>query len=215
MTVRGVEDVRRGPPRSGNALSRWLAGRLLALAGWRLEGTVPTDAKLLLVGAPHTSNLDFAITKLAAASLGVRVSWVGKKELFPPLLAPLVRRLGGVPVDRSASQSFVEAMVAEFGRREQFYLAVMPAGSRANRVGWRSGFYHIAVGASVPVFPVVFDWGQRTLRLGPAGWLDPDAGYEAELARVQAAFAGARGRGGTRRLSALALPASPVRVDGR
>lgn len=196
MTAQVAEDRPAAEaPRSGNVLSRRLARWALRLAGWRVVGAVPRQPKLVLVGAPHTTNFDFLITKLAAASLGVRISWVGKKSLFPGPLAPLVRRLGGIPVERSSSEGFVDAMVAEFRRRDRFYLALMPAGSRATPDRWRSGFYYIARGAGVPVLPVVFDWAGRTLRLEPVLRLDRGDDYESELARVQAVFDGVRGRG--------------------
>jgi 1-acyl-sn-glycerol-3-phosphate acyltransferase len=183
-------------PRSGNALTRALAGGVLTLARWRIEGDVPDEPKLVLVGAPHTTNLDFVLTKLVAGALGVRLSWVGKKALFPDPVARLVRGLGGIPVDRASSEGFVAAMVEELRRRERFYLALMPAGSRATPDRWRSGFWYIARDAGVPMLLVGFDWGRRTIRLGPLLHARPDAGYEDELARIRACFDGVRGRRG-------------------
>jgi len=155
---------------------------------------VPDEPKLVLVGAPHTTNFDFVLTKLTAGALGVRLSWVGKRSLFPRPLAPIARRLGGIPVDRASSEGFVDAMVAEFRRRDRFYLALMPAGSRATPDRWRSGFYYIARDAGVPMLIVAFDWERRTMRLGPMLRPRPDATYEDELARIRASFGGARGR---------------------
>jgi 1-acyl-sn-glycerol-3-phosphate acyltransferase len=181
-------------PRAGNALTRALARGALGLGGWRIEGDVPDEPKLVLVGAPHTTNLDFVLTKLTAGALGVRLSWVGKRSLFPGPLGTVGRRLGGIPVDRASSQGFVDAMVAEFRRRERFYLALMPAGSRATPDRWRSGFYVIARDAGVPILLVAFDWGRRTMRLGPMLHARVDAGLEDELARIRAGFDGVRGR---------------------
>ena len=78
-------------PRSGNGLTRALARGMLRVAGWRIEGEVPDEPKLVLVGAPHTTNLDFVLTKLTAGALGLRVFWVGKQSLFPRWVAPLAR----------------------------------------------------------------------------------------------------------------------------
>ena len=181
-------------PRGGNGLTRACARGVLRVARWRIVGDVPDEPKLVLVGAPHTTNLDFVLTKLTAAALGVRVSWVGKKSLFPRWLAPLTRRFGGIPVDRSSSLGFVAEMVAEFERRESFYLALMPAGSRATPDRWRSGFYYIARDAGVPMFLVGFDWGTRTMRLGPTLHAPPDAAYEDEVARIRRHFDGLTGR---------------------
>jgi 1-acyl-sn-glycerol-3-phosphate acyltransferase len=181
-------------PRAGNAVTRTLARGVLAVAGWHIEGEAPDEPKLVLVGAPHTTNWDFALTKLAAAALGIRVFWVGKQSLFPWWIAPLGRRLGGIPVERETSSGFVDTMVAEFRRRDRFYLALMPDGTRSNRGRWHSGFYFIARDASVPLFLVGFDWDRRTLRLGPMLHADPDAAHEDEIARIRRSFDGLTGR---------------------
>lgn len=193
-----------GPPRAGNALTRGVARGLLRLAGWRIEGEVPDEPKLLLVGAPHTSQLDFVLTKLTAAALGVRLSWIGKKSLFPRPVAPVVRRFGGIPVNRDSSEGFVLAMVEEFRRHDRFYLALMPAGTITSPERWRSGFWHIAREAEVPMLLIAFDWGRRTMRLGPLLHPRPGAGVDDEVLRVKAAFDGVRGRG--QRAPAEGLP---------
>ena len=181
----GVTLVAMAPtaPRAGNAVTRALARGALRVVGWRIEGDAPDEPKLVLVGAPHTTNLDFVLTKLTAGALGVRLHWVGKKSLFPRWLAPLARRLGGIPSTATSSVGFVDAMVAEFRRRDRFYLALMPAGSRATPDRWRSGFYYIARDAGVPMLLVGFDWGRRTMRVGPMLQALPDAAYEDEVAQ--------------------------------
>jgi len=181
-------------PGAGNALTRALARAVLRIAGWRIEGEAPDEPKLVLVGAPHTTNLDFVLAKVTATALGVRLHWVGKRSLFPRWLAPLVRRLGGIPVDRESSAGFVESMVAEFRRRDRFYLALMPAGTRATPDRWHSGFYFIARDAGVPMLLIGFDWGRRTMRLGPTVRALPGASYEDEVAQIRAHFDGVAGR---------------------
>ena len=194
-------------PRAGNALTRASARGILRLAGWRIEGEVPPEPKLLLVGAPHTTALDFVLTKLTAAALGVRLSWVGKASLFRGPFGPVGRWAGGVPVRRTSSAGFVEAMVDEFRRRDRFYLALMPSGTRFAPDIWRSGFYYIAREANVPMFLVGFDWGRRTMRLGPLLHARQEATYEDDLPRIRAGFDGVRGRRRTR--SASARPLAP------
>jgi hypothetical protein len=180
-------------PRSGNAATRAVERALMRLAGWRIEGEIPDEPKLVLVGAPHTTNFDFAVTKIAAAAVGVRISWVGKKSLFPGPVGWLGRRLGGIPVDRAASTGFVDAMADEFRRRDRFYLALMPAGSRSTPDSWRSGFYYIARAADVPIVPIGFDWAHRTVRLGPVIRLRPDGRYDDDVAAIRSHFDGLTG----------------------
>jgi 1-acyl-sn-glycerol-3-phosphate acyltransferase len=193
MADASVDAERSRQPRSGNALTRGLGQSLLRLGGWRIDGTVPDEPKLLLLGAPHTSYFDFVLTKLTAWAVGVRLSWVGKKSLFPRPIAPLVRWYGGIPVNRETSEGFVAEIVAEFRQRDRFYLAMMPGGGiRTSR--WRSGFYHIAQGAEVPMLLIAFDWGQRTMRIGPMLTVTPDAIVDDEVERIKAHFEGVRGR---------------------
>jgi 1-acyl-sn-glycerol-3-phosphate acyltransferase len=165
----------------------------LRVGGWRIEGAVPDEPKLLLLGAPHTSYFDFVLTKLTAWAVGIRLSWVGKKSLFPRPIAPLVRWFGGIPVNRATSEGFVDRMVEEFRKRDRFYLALMPEGG-IHQSHWRSGFYHIARSADVPMLLVAFDWGRRTVRLGPTLTAQPEAATDDEIERVRAHFDGVRGR---------------------
>jgi len=173
----------------------------LRAAGWRIEGTVADEPKLVIVGAPHTSYYDFVLAKLTAAAVGVRFSWVGKKSLFPRPVAPLVKWLGGIPVDREASEGFVGAMVTEFRRRDHFYLALMPEGGLRKRTRWRTGFYYIASAAEVPILLIAFDWGRRTLRIGPMLHPGGDLTAEDAVDRLKAHFEGVSGRRGLQPLA--------------
>jgi 1-acyl-sn-glycerol-3-phosphate acyltransferase len=190
----GAGRERETAPSAGGAPSRALARGVLRLAGWRIEGVAPPVPKLVLVGAPHTTNLDFALAKLTAAALGVRLCWVGKASLFRGPFGWIGRRLGGIAVDRGTSAGFVAAMVEEFRRRDRFYLALMPAGTRSAPDSWRSGFYYIARDARVPLYPVAFDWEHRTMRLGPLLHPRAEESFEDALPQIRSHFAGVRGR---------------------
>ncbi len=189
--VPGTGEPVLGPriPRRGNRFTQVSARKIMRAAGWRIEGEVPDEPKLLLVGAPHTSNWDYIFTLLTTYSLGCDLHYVGKKSLFDN---PVMRYLGGVPLERATSAGFVEQMIAEFKRRDTFVLAIMPEGTRGSVQQWRSGFYYIAQGAGVPIVLVIFDYGRKVMRLGPTFW--PSGDYEADLAAIQAEFAGVRGK---------------------
>jgi len=189
----GIPALGDALPRRGNRASRGIARLILSLLGWRIRGALPNLPRMVLIGAPHTSNWDFVVAMATAYALGVRVSWVGKIELFRPPLGMLFRWLGGVPVDRSASSGFVEQMVAEFRRRRQFVLALAPEGTRRAVTTWRTGFYYIAAGAGVPIVLVTFDSGRRLLHLGPA--LTPSGDITADMARIRSLYAGILGSG--------------------
>src|SRR6185436_14384248 len=104
----------------------------------------------------------------AKLALGIHASWVGKHTIFVWPFDALLRSLGGIPVDRSATNDIVQQMVSEFGKRERLVFALAPEGTRTKVVRWKTGFYHIARGAGVPIVPAVLDWGTRTIRLLPA-----------------------------------------------
>jgi hypothetical protein len=122
-----------------------LSLRMLRACGWTLRFVPPPTPKSVVIFYPHTSNWDFPIGLLARNATGLRVSWVGKHTLFRWPLAGLMRRLGGIPIDRSARAGLVEALTAEFAQRESFHVATRPRGRAVaasigapGSTGWRS-----------------------------------------------------------------------------
>ena len=136
----------------------------------------------MLVGAPHTSNWDFAVFLGAVDELGIQPSYLGKHSLFRWPLKRFMLDMGGIPVDRSKSANYVEQVVAEFARREELALVIAPEGTRHSDGRWKSGFYHIAMGAGVPIVPAWIDRKRRLGALGPAIW--PSGDYRADLERI-------------------------------
>lgn len=191
MTAPAIPDPPIAPigdavPRRGTWVSRTLGRAVLALLGWRVTGAFPNEPKMVMIGAPHTSNWDFVVALAAAFSLRLGFSWVGKHLLFRPPAHWFFRWLGGIPVDRRASHGFVQQMVDEFDRRERFLLAIAPEGTRKAVRRWKTGFYHIAVGARVPILLVTFDNVRRTIHVGPP--LQPTGELSADLDRILALY---------------------------
>lgn len=184
-------------PRRGNRLSRSFFALVMRLLGWRVVGQLPDLPRFVFVGAPHTSNLDFFLTALTMARLGIDVKFVMKHTPFVGPVGWFLRWFGGIPLDRDRSRDFVGQMVDEFEERDAFLLAIMPEGTRGKdqdsaAKGWRSGFYYIAQGAAVPLVMVIFDYANRRMRVGPTVW--PGASYEADLPAIQGFFAGVAGK---------------------
>ncbi len=155
---------------------------LLRLVGWQVVGTLPDTRHWVLIGAYHTSNLDTVLMLAAAVALGVPLSWIAKAELFRgPLapFAPLFRSAGAIPIDRSQRSNTVQQMVELFRTRPEFYLALSPEGTRKRSEHWKSGFYHIAVGAGVPIVFGFIDYGRREVGVGP--FLVPSGDIEADM----------------------------------
>jgi 1-acyl-sn-glycerol-3-phosphate acyltransferase len=185
--------ARPGPYRGPfSELVRWLSAAFLKIGGWKIEGDWPAFEKVVLVAAPHTSNWD-GINMLAAAGYyRVRLRWMGKRSLTQGPFGFVVRWLGCVPIDRSASNDVVQAMAAAFAAEERMVLAIPPEGTRSAVKEWKSGFYHVAVAAGVPIVLSVLDYGTRTARL--AAVVFPSGDYESDLALIKNHYAKAVGK---------------------
>ena len=179
-------------PRRGGAFTRAFGRLGLAVAGWRLVGEIPDAPKFVAIVAPHTSNWDFVVGLLAKFALAVDAAWLGKHTLFRPPFGAIMRRWGGIPVDRAASHDVVAQTVAAFAARPRMVLAVAPEGTRKRVTAWRSGFYHIARGAGVPILLVALDWPHRTIRFGPT--VTPTGDAEGDIARIRARYADVAGK---------------------
>jgi 1-acyl-sn-glycerol-3-phosphate acyltransferase len=178
-------------PRRGNAFSRALGRALLALGGWRVEGEFPDRPKMVAIVAPHTSNWDFLIGISAVYALGLRVRFLGKHTLFHPPLGWLMRWFGGIPVNRTAPQGLVPQAVQAIENADAIVLAITPAGTRSSTKPWRSGFYHIAHAARVPILPVAFDGAHRTIRL--LAPFETSGDYAREIPRLRSLYDDIRG----------------------
>lgn len=186
-------DIGDALPKRGNRLSQLIAHYLLSLFGWHIEAAVPNLPKFVLVGAPHTSNLDFFLTLATFYSLRVKISWMGKPSLFRPPIGGILKWLGGVPIARgSKSEGIVEQTVAAFDSRDKFIMAIMPEGTRSKVRQWKTGFYHIAQGAKVPIVLVRFDYGRKVMGVGPT--IEPTGNLPADLDQIRAVYANIKGR---------------------
>lgn len=175
-----------GPPRRGTALTRALAARVLRLAGWRIDGGLPREAKFVAVLAPHTSNWDFVLTVLSMWALGLRLTWLGKHTLFRFPLGPVLRWLGGEPVERGAAGGTVGTAIERLRTRPQYAVGITPEGTRRRVAEWKTGFHRIALGAGVPMVPVWFDYPNRTIGIGQP--VHPTADTDADVARMRRMF---------------------------
>lgn len=178
-------------PRRGNAFTSAVSRALLGAAGWTIEGDFPARPKMVAIVAPHTSNWDFIVGILAVFAIGIRVRFLAKHTLFKGPLGWFMRWCGGMPVNREAPQGFVPQAVEAIAAAPAMFLAITPTGTRSSTKPWKSGFYHIAVAARVPILPVIFDGSARAIRFLPA--FEPSGDYGADLPRLRALYAGVRG----------------------
>ncbi len=171
----------------GARLLKWATLTWFRRQGWTVIGRAPEPRKFVVIAAPHTSNWDFLYFIGAADGLNLDLSFMGKRQLFRWPFARLMRDMGGIPVDRSASHNMVDAMAAEFAARDEFMLTIAPEGTRGKVRQWKTGFYHIAVAAKVPMVCGSMDYAKKTVGLGPAIW--PTGDYEADMIEVRRYYA--------------------------
>jgi 1-acyl-sn-glycerol-3-phosphate acyltransferase len=175
-------------PQHRGRLLRALGHGVLRRFGWRLTGTIPDLPHFVVIVAPHTSNWDFPVGLAAKWALGFNVTWLGKDALFRPPMGWFMRAIGGLPVNRSSANALVERTAQEFASRKRMVLVLAPEGTRKKVEKWRSGFWHIARTADVPVVCAAIDWGRKEVRFGPTLTVRPDDGAEVDIARIKAHY---------------------------
>jgi len=166
-------------PSIATGICRWLLG----VFGWRMVGELPDVAKLVVIAAPHSTNWDVIWGLLFKIGLRMDVHFIGKREAFVWPLGPALRAFGGIPVDRSAAHGLVGEMRRQFAERERFWLALAPEGTRKKVQKWKTGFWHIAREAGVPILPVYFHYPEKTVGLGPL--FHPTDDVAADMARIR------------------------------
>ena len=139
----------------------------MRLLGWRVEGEFPNLARFVIIVAPHTSNWDFICALFCDLALDLEAGFLGKHTIFIGPFGRWLKSLGGIPVVRSSSHNVVTQVAAEFARREQMVLAIAPEGTRKKVETWKSGYWHIARTAGVPIVPVGLDFAKRAAVIGP------------------------------------------------
>ena len=155
--------------------------------GWRAHGVVPNPRKFVLIAAPHTSNWDFVYLLGLTDELGIKPHFMAKTSLFRWPFTNFMLDMGGVPVDRTANKNYVQQMIDEFKRRKEFMLTIAPEGTRGTVKAWKTGFYHIAMGAGVPLVVGMMDYSSKSGGLGPAIW--PTGDYIADMKKVAEIYA--------------------------
>ncbi len=153
---------------------------LLRLAGWEIVGEIPEHIKkCVILAAPHTSNWDFVIGRLGYYVLGVPVKFLIKKESFQNPFGGLLKRMGGIPVDRGRSSNLVEQIARTFHKESQLNVVITPEGTRKLVKSWKKGFYYIALKADVPIVFGFLDYAKKEVGFGP--YLIPSGSFDKDF----------------------------------
>jgi 1-acyl-sn-glycerol-3-phosphate acyltransferase len=172
---------------------KWLYRFIFEKAGWKIEGDVPRDLKKYIIAvAPHSSNWDFFLGLAVRSILDFKSNYLAKKELFVFPFGWLFRRLGGFPVDRKSSMNLVDQAVQIANSHEHFVVAITPEGTRKKVTKWKSGFYHIAQKAGIPIVFCNLDYGRKVVRFHPPFY--PSGNLLSDAPSIAAYFKDVEGR---------------------
>lgn len=162
-----------------NPFAEWLGRSALGLMGWRIEGALPRIDKFVAIGAHHTSNWDFVIFIALKFVLRLNARWFGKHSIFRWPFGGLLRSWGGIPIQRHLSLNMVDQAIQGFRDNREFILVLSPEGTRKKVQRWKMGFYHIALGAGVPIVPAALDFANRRVVIGAP--FQPSGDSEADI----------------------------------
>jgi len=149
-------------------VKKWIARKILKLLGWKIDGRQPRHEHYVLIAAPHTSNWDLPLLLLFAAAFDIRITWLAKHNLFFPPMGWIMRALGGMPIVRHRNTNVVSSLIETFADIPELVLVVPTEGTRSRVEFWKSGFYHIAHGAGVPIVPSYLDYSRKVGGFGKA-----------------------------------------------
>ena len=156
---------------------------ILKLLGWKIIGDIPSDKKYVIILAPHTSNWDFIIGRCFGYILGIEAKFLGKSQLFKFPYGWIFTKMGGIAVDRSKHNNLVSFAVDLFSTRDELVLGIAPEGSRSKVDSWKLGFYHIAVGANIPIAIAFLDY--LTKEAGVKMMFKPKGELENDLSKIE------------------------------
>ncbi|MEO6075816.1 MAG: 1-acyl-sn-glycerol-3-phosphate acyltransferase [Dokdonella sp.] len=169
-----------------------LAAWLLERAGWKVTGQFPDMPRLVVIAAPHSSGWDGIWGMLVVIAIGVDITILGKRELFVWPMSSLLRWIGVVPVDRFATHGIVGDMTARFAQNAPLWLGIAPEGTRKRMPKWRTGFWHVARAADVPILPIGFHYPDKIIHVGPLFETSEDV--DADIKRLRDFYAPFQGK---------------------
>ena len=173
-------------PQTHSKFSKWLGVSVLKLLGWKITGEFPQKTKFICAVAPHTSNWDFVIGVAVMLALQLKLKFLGKKAIFIWPFRGLLKKIGGIPIDRGHRHGIVGQIVAQFKQNNQMVLALAPEGTRSKTTEWKTGFLHIANQANVPIVPVSLHFDRKEVFIQPATDISSD--IASELTRIKQCF---------------------------
>ena len=171
----------------------------LYLTGWKIEGTLPNVKRIVVVSAPHTSNWDFIIGMILLLGIDLKAYFLVKKSIFVPLFKILLKKLGGIPVDRNNPELLVQKIADYSKNNEGVLILVTPEGTRKKVTKWKTGFLRIAKISNSIILPLGIDYPTKTFTLEKA--FKPTGNNDKDILALKFIFKDYRGRHPSRHLA--------------
>lgn len=169
--------------------SKFIFNKIL---GWKVKNVLPEIPKCVIAVAPHTSNWDFIIGKLAYSSIGRTANFLIKKEWFVFPFNLFFKSIGGIPVERNKKTSMTHVLAAEFEKHDKLQLAITPEGTRKRVDEWKKGFYFIATKANVPILLIGLDYGKKEVSMLDLFY--PTGDYTTDLVKIKSYYKDIKGK---------------------
>ncbi|WP_190808357.1 1-acyl-sn-glycerol-3-phosphate acyltransferase [Flagellimonas sp. S3867] len=170
-------------------LARFLYFKVLR---WKFVGTFPDLDKCIIIVVPHTHWMDFFLGLLVRKVINKEMNYIAKKGLFKPPFGWFFRWTGGAPIDRSKNSNTVDSIAQIFNERKVFRFALAPEGTRKKVTALKTGFYHIAKKAQVPIVMVAFDFGKKQVKVSEPKY--PTDDIQKDFKEIRSFFKGVKGK---------------------
>ena len=155
---------------------------LFKIKGWKINANLTEGyKKCVVIAAPHTSNWDFLYSLAVFFKLKIPVRFLAKKELFVWPVKGLLKNMGGMAVQRSKSSKLVDDIITLFKQEKELMLMIPAEGTRSSVAKWKTGFYHVALGANVPVLLGYLDYEKKIAGFGPLLYMTGNPATDAKM----------------------------------
>ncbi|QTD49395.1 lysophospholipid acyltransferase family protein [Sulfidibacter corallicola] len=168
------------------AVRRLIGKTYMKLLGFKAVGEIPTEAKVITLAVPHTTNWDLPNMLFYCFSTDQRISFMMKASVFRWPFGGFFRAMGGIPIDRSKKNDTVAQMVKAFEESDYLNVVIPPEGTRGRRDYWKTGFYYIALEANIPIVLGFLDYARKEVGYGPV--LHPTGDIEKDFEKIAAYY---------------------------
>lgn len=175
-------------PSRGTAFSHELFKNIFLVQGWKFDGEFPNLPKAVAIISPHTSNIDGWFGFTALLGLGLKITIFGKHTLFETPLKSVLEWVGVIPVNRDAPQGLTQQIIEFIHSQDKIWIGMAPEGTRKQAETIKSGFYHIAHGAQIPIVMFCFDYKHKLIRC--LGVFQTTGNYEQDLESIYSNYIG-------------------------